>query len=99
MTQPHSDCSPDRGYAGLPIPFGWFAVAMSDEIAPGDIRTLKYFGGEFVVWRGADGAINAVDPHCPHLGAHLGVNSSVQGNDLRCAYHHWRFQRRRPGAR
>jgi phenylpropionate dioxygenase-like ring-hydroxylating dioxygenase large terminal subunit len=81
----------ERGYAQLPIPFGWFAVAMSDEIAPGEIRTLHYFGTEFVVWRGQDGAVNAVDPHCPHMGAHLGVNSEVVGNDLRCAYHHWSF--------
>src|SRR4051794_10788700 len=81
----------DRGYASLPIPFGWFAVAMSDEIAPGDIRTMHYFGTQFVVWRGEDGRINAVDPYCPHLGAHLGVGSTVQGSDLRCAYHHWKF--------
>ena len=81
----------DRGYAALPIPFGWFAVSMSDEIDLGHIRTLRYFGTELVVWRGEDGTLNAVDPYCPHLGAHLGVNSSVQGNDLRCAYHHWKF--------
>jgi 3-ketosteroid 9alpha-monooxygenase subunit A len=82
---------PDRGYSSLPIPFGWFAVAMSDEIAPGDVRTMNYFGTEFVVWRGDDGAIRAVDPYCPHLGAHLGVGSAVIGNDLRCPYHHWSF--------
>lgn len=81
----------DRGYAGLPLPFGWFAVALSSEIAPGDIRTMHYFGTEFVVWRGHDGVIHAVDPHCPHLGAHLGVGSEVIGNDLRCPYHHWSF--------
>lgn len=81
----------ERGYDQLPIPFGWFAVAMSDEIAKGDIRTLHYFGTEFVVWRGDDGKVHAVDPHCPHMGAHLGVNSAVIGNDLRCAYHHWSF--------
>jgi 3-ketosteroid 9alpha-monooxygenase subunit A len=81
----------DRGYASLPIPFGWFAVAMSGDIAPGDIETLRYFGTELVVWRGEDDNIHAVDPYCPHLGAHLGVKSTVQGNDLRCAYHHWRF--------
>ncbi len=81
----------DRGFHKLPIPFGWFAVAMSDEIGPGDIKTLRYFGTEFVVWRGQDGAIHAFDPICPHMGAHLGVNSTVQGNDLRCAYHHWSF--------
>jgi phenylpropionate dioxygenase-like ring-hydroxylating dioxygenase large terminal subunit len=81
----------DRGYANLPIPFGWFAVAMSDEIAKGEIKTLRYFGTEFVVWRGEDGGIHAVDPHCPHLGAHLGVGGEVIGNDLRCPYHHWSF--------
>jgi phenylpropionate dioxygenase-like ring-hydroxylating dioxygenase large terminal subunit len=80
-----------RGYDKLPIPFGWFGVAMSDELAPGEVRTLRYFGTEFVVWRGEDGAVHAVDPHCPHMGAHLGVGSEVIGNDLRCAYHHWRF--------
>jgi len=81
----------DRGYDKLPIPFGWFAVAMSDDIAPGKVKTLRYFGTEFVIWRGNDGNINAVDPFCPHLGAHLGVNSAVIGNDLQCAFHHWRF--------
>ena len=81
----------ERGFAQLPMPFGWFAVAMSDEIGKGAIKTLRYFGTEFVVWRGEDGQMNAVDPHCPHMGAHLGVGSEVIGNALRCAYHHWSF--------
>jgi 3-ketosteroid 9alpha-monooxygenase subunit A len=81
----------DRGYDQLPIPFGWFAVALSNEIQNGDIRTMRYFGTEFVLWRGGDGGMRAVDPFCPHLGAHLGVNSDVVGNDLRCPYHHWQF--------
>jgi len=81
----------DRGYAAMPIPFGWFAVARSREIGNGEVRTMRYFGTEFVVWRGGDGGLRAVDPFCPHLGAHLGVNSDVTGNDLRCPYHHWRF--------
>ena len=42
----------DRGYDELPIPFGWFAVALSNEIQNGDIKTMRYFGTEFVVWRG-----------------------------------------------
>ena len=81
----------DRGYAHLPLPFGWFGVAMSEEIAAGEIRTFRYFGTEFVMWRGKDGQLRAVDPFCPHLGAHLGVNSDVVGNDLRCPFHHWTF--------
>ncbi len=81
----------DRGYAQLPIPFGWFSVALSRDIAPGEVKTLRYFNTEFVIWRGQDGVVTAVDPFCPHLGAHLGVNSTVVGNDLRCAFHHWSF--------
>lgn len=81
----------ERGYSQLPIPFGWFAVTMSSDLAAGEIRTLRYFSTEFVVWRGKDGVVRAVDPHCPHMGAHLGVNSDIVGNDLRCAYHHWTF--------
>ncbi|WP_298692809.1 Rieske 2Fe-2S domain-containing protein [uncultured Sphingomonas sp.] len=79
-----------RGYDALPLPFGWFAVAMSDEIAPGTLKTCKYFGTEVVVWRGEDGVLNAVDPYCPHLGAHLGLGEVI-GNDIRCPFHHWSF--------
>ena len=81
----------DRGYSQLPIPFGWFAVAMSHELEVGQVRTLNYFATEFVVWRGEDGVARAVDPYCPHLGAHLGTRSEVVGNDLRCPFHHWSF--------
>jgi 3-ketosteroid 9alpha-monooxygenase subunit A len=80
-----------RGYDALPLPFGWFAVAMSEEIAPGELRTLNYFNTEFVIWRGGDGELRALDPHCPHLGAHFGHGGEVVGNDLRCPFHHWSF--------
>ncbi|MBV1918049.1 MAG: Rieske 2Fe-2S domain-containing protein [Sphingomonadaceae bacterium] len=81
----------ERGYSDLPVPFGWFAVALAKDVANGEVVTMNYFGTEFVVWRGGDGEVRAVDPFCPHLGAHLGVNSDVVGNDLRCPYHHWSF--------
>ncbi len=81
----------DRGYDKIPLPFGWFAVAASEEITVGDRKTFRYFGTEFVIWRGEDGQLRAVDPFCPHLGAHLGVASEVVGNDLRCAFHHWTY--------
>jgi 3-ketosteroid 9alpha-monooxygenase subunit A len=89
MTQ--APISAARGYDALPIPFGWFAIAVSNEIAVGDVKTLHYFDTQFVVWRGEDGAVHAVDPYCPHLGAHLGVGGEVVGNDLRCPFHHWSF--------
>ena len=86
-----SGASLERGYDNIPLPFGWFAVAMSDEIEVGERKTLRYFETEFVIWRGADGTLRAVDPFCPHMGAHLGVASEVVGNDLRCGFHHWTY--------
>jgi 3-ketosteroid 9alpha-monooxygenase subunit A len=86
-----TDASPEakRGYDDIPLPFGWFAIAMSNEIVVGDVKTMKYFGTEFVVWRGEDGGLRALDPYCAHLGAHLGVGGQVIGNDLQCPFHHW----------
>ncbi|MDG2003254.1 MAG: Rieske 2Fe-2S domain-containing protein [Novosphingobium sp.] len=75
----------------LPLPFGWFAVARSEELTTGEIMPLEYCGTEFVLWRGEDGAARALDATCPHLGAHLGYDSEVIGNDLRCPFHHWQF--------
>lgn len=78
-----------EGRFQLPIPFGWFAVAKSDELAPGAVKTVSGFATEFVLWRGADGLARALDAHCPHLGAHLGHGGEVVENDLRCGFHHW----------
>ena len=76
---------------GLPLPFGWFAVARSGELAPGEIMPLEYCETELVLWRGEDGDAHALDAYCPHLGAHLGHDSEALGGDLRCPFHHWQF--------
>ena len=75
----------------LPVPFGWFAVARGEETAPGELRILKYFDSEFVLWRGQDGALRATDPYCRHLGAHLGHGGIVVENDIQCPFHFWRY--------
>jgi phenylpropionate dioxygenase-like ring-hydroxylating dioxygenase large terminal subunit len=74
----------------FPIPTGWFAVAWSDDLAPGNVKTLRYFGTELVLFRSADGAAHALDAHCPHLGAHLG-RGTVDGDVLVCPFHAWRW--------
>ena len=53
------------------LPTGWFQVAYSHELEVGDIRCLKYFNGEQVLFRGADGGVRMLDAYCPHIGAHL----------------------------
>ena len=72
------------------FPRGWFVIGFSPDIAPGDVKTLHYFGQDIVVFRTASGVLSAVDRTCPHLGAHLGVGK-VDGECLRCPYHAWGY--------
>jgi nitrite reductase/ring-hydroxylating ferredoxin subunit len=75
----------------FPVPDGWFAVAESADVAPGDVRALYYFGRDLVLYRGADGVARVVDAHCSHLGAHLAVGGRVEEGCLRCPFHGWLF--------
>ena len=75
----------------FPIPFGWFQVAWSADLKPGDVVPIEYFDRRLVAWRDEDGAAHVNDAFCPHLGAHLGYGGSVSGDDLVCPFHGWRF--------
>jgi len=74
-----------------PTPNGWFKVCFSEELAVGDVRRVHQFGRELVAFRGEDGVARVLDAYCPHLGAHLGVGGRVEGSDIRCPFHAWRF--------
>jgi len=74
-----------------PYPRGWFAVASSDELAPGDVQPARYFGQELVLFRTEWGQARVFDAYCPHLGAHLGHGGTVKGDELVCPFHGWRF--------
>jgi len=75
----------------FPIPFGWYPVAYSEDIAAGQLVPLRYFGSELVALRGESGEIAVLDAHCPHLGAHLGHGGRVEGERVRCPFHGWAF--------
>src|SRR4051812_33634094 len=72
-------------------PNGWFVVCFSTDLAQGDVRPLRYFGRDLVVFRGDDGAPQILDAYCPHLGAHLGYGGKVDGGCVRCPFHAWKF--------
>lgn len=81
----------DRNLDKLPLPFGWFMVAYSDELATGEVKPLYYFGRDLVLWRGEDGKARVTDAYCKHLGAHMGHGGRVKGNNLECPFHAWEY--------
>ena len=82
-----------------PFPRSWYLVAWSDELPPGAVLPLTYFGRELVLFRTAEaegqgqgrGRAVVLDAYCPHLGAHLGHGGVVCGETLQCPFHGWRF--------
>lgn len=78
--------------AVLPIPNGWFAVAVSEDLAPGAVEIVRYFGTELVAFRTESGEAAVFDAHCPHLGAHFGHGGRVEGERLHCPFHGWGFE-------
>ncbi len=75
----------------FPMPFGWFKVALSHDLAPDTLLTRHYFGTELVVWRDAAGRAVCHEAYCAHLGAHLGVGGRVEGDRIRCPFHGWAY--------
>jgi nitrite reductase/ring-hydroxylating ferredoxin subunit len=80
-----------EGFLIEPFPIGWFVVGYSDELGPGDVRPLDYFGTALVCYRGESGTAYVRDAFCPHLGAHIGYGGRVEGDDVICPFHGWTY--------
>lgn len=72
-------------------PVGWFQVAYSDELEPGQVLPLEYWGRGLVLYRTEEGEAVLMDAYCPHLGAHLGYGGVVEGDEIKCPFHAWKF--------
>ena len=72
-------------------PRGWFVVGLADELGNKEVKPIKYFGQDFVMYRTESGKAVVQDAFCPHLGAHLGHGGTVEGEAIRCPFHAWKF--------
>jgi nitrite reductase/ring-hydroxylating ferredoxin subunit len=69
------------------LPQGWYVVASSPEVKPGQVVRQRYFERELAIYRTMSGEARVVDAFCPHMGAHLGRVGKVEGDLLRCGFH------------
>jgi len=72
---------------------GWIRVASAD-LAPGAVVEADQdpsIGEDLVVWRTADGTPCVMEARCPHQWSHLAGEGVVDGEELVCLTHLWRF--------
>ncbi len=74
-----------------PIPDGWFAVAFSNELAIGEVKRVRYFARDLVLFRTRSGEARVLDGYCSHLGANLAEGGRVMGDTIRCPFHGWQY--------
>lgn len=84
-------CCQKPAYPLPRYPTGWFQVAYSDELKPGDVKPLGYFGKPLVLFRTESGKPSVLDARCPHMSAHLGRGGKVKGESIVCPSHGWQF--------
>ena len=81
------------------FPRGWFMVAEALEATKKPVA-LRYFGQDWVMYRGESGRVVVMDAYCPHMGTHFSNNETsfvvvdghqVEGDTITCPYHEWKF--------
>jgi phenylpropionate dioxygenase-like ring-hydroxylating dioxygenase large terminal subunit len=76
-------------------PEGWTDLVASDEVQVGALTPVDVGEGsdrvELVVWRDRSGRPCVMDARCPHQWSYLGFEGVVDGDELVCASHFWRF--------
>ncbi len=68
----------------------WQPVMRARDLAPGRAKPLEMLGEKFTLYRGTEGTAHLVGPTCAHRRTPLSIGW-VEGDDIRCRYHGWRF--------
>ncbi len=74
-----------------PFPNGWYVVAHSNELKKGEIITKRFAGKDILLFRTESGKLAITEPYCPHMGGHFGYGGKVEGESIKCPFHHFCF--------
>ncbi len=83
----------------LSASMGWFDVCAAGDVGAGGIITIDVDSIEMVLWRTTAGELAACDSRCPHQWAHLGTAGAVDGDEIVCLSHFWRFDTNGTGSK
>ncbi|WP_341483325.1 aromatic ring-hydroxylating dioxygenase subunit alpha [Streptomyces tubbatahanensis] len=69
----------------------WYPVALSREVPKGETCAAAFAGERLALYRGAQGAVYALEDRCAHRQVPLSMGV-VEGETLRCCYHAWAYR-------
>ena len=68
----------------------WHAIHRSEDLLAGQAKPIRIMSENYTLYRGASGRPQVIDNRCPHRHAPMHL-AWVEGDDLRCVYHGWKF--------
>jgi 5,5'-dehydrodivanillate O-demethylase len=68
----------------------WQPVYVGALLEPGDAKPIRIMGEDLTIYRGEGGAPHLVGHRCAHRRTQLAAGS-VEGDDIRCLYHGWKY--------
>jgi 5,5'-dehydrodivanillate O-demethylase len=68
----------------------WHPVFHAADLSPGQALPLRILGEDFTLFRGATGTPFVIAAACPHRAMPLHAGW-VEGDEIRCFYHGWKF--------
>ncbi|MDB5575702.1 MAG: hypothetical protein JWR80_878 [Bradyrhizobium sp.] len=76
--------------AGRYLSCFWQPIGVSKDYEQGVPKRVKSIGTFYTLYRGEDSALRLTQDRCPHRSTSLAYGW-VEGNDIRCRYHGWKF--------
>jgi 5,5'-dehydrodivanillate O-demethylase oxygenase subunit len=76
--------------AGRYLRLFWHPVLVADRLPAGRAIPIRVMSEDFTLYRGQSGAPHVVSFRCAHRGTQLSTGW-VEGDDLRCFYHGWKY--------
>jgi nitrite reductase/ring-hydroxylating ferredoxin subunit len=77
----------------------WTDLLDADGLPPGAVQAVEVGERDLVAWRGRNGRVCVMEARCPHQWSHLEAEGVVDGDEIVCTAHFWRFDQEGHGTK